>query len=142
LIHYVKLKLCKDLLLPGLDHVEDAPENTRTAISGDNVYVVSWDKKNGNWEVFLARSTDNGETFEDTVNLSNTSETRSDMAEIHSDEENVYMTWWETSKDGIRDPVIAVSYDNGATFGPVLGLSANGTIGEAAEGEEETEEGE
>lgn len=42
------------------------------ATSGNNVYVLSWDNKTGNWEVFLARSTDGGETFEeDTINLSN-----------------------------------------------------------------------
>ena len=33
--------------------------------SGNNVYVASWDRKTGNWEVFVARSTDNGTTFED-----------------------------------------------------------------------------
>jgi hypothetical protein len=40
------------------------------------------------------------------------------------------MTWFETSKDGKKvDPVIRVSNDNGATFGPILKLAANGTIG-------------
>jgi hypothetical protein len=125
----------KLVTVPGLDHAKDAPENTKIAISDNNVYAVSWDKKTGNWEVFLARSTDNGETFEDTINLSNTSDTRSDMAEIAADGENVYMTWWETSKDGIREPVMRVSNDNGATFEPLLRLTANGTIGEAEEGE-------
>lgn len=49
---------------PGLDPLEDVPlEATHVAAFGDNVYVTSWDKKTGNWEVFLARSTDNGETF-------------------------------------------------------------------------------
>ena len=35
------------------------------AASGENVYVVSWDNKSGNWEVFMARSTDGGQTFEE-----------------------------------------------------------------------------
>ena len=38
-------------------------EAPHVAAYGDNVYVTSWDKKTGNWEVFLARSTDNGGTF-------------------------------------------------------------------------------
>jgi hypothetical protein len=38
------------------------------------------------------------------------------------------------------EPVMKVSNDNGETFGPVLRLTANGTIGEAA-AEEEPEEG-
>jgi hypothetical protein len=33
-----------------------------------------------------------------------------------------------------------VSDDNGETFGPMMRLSANGTIGEAAEEKEEPEE--
>ncbi len=36
-------------------------------------------------------------------------------------------------------PVMKVSTDNGATFGPMLMLATNGTIGEAAEEEEGTE---
>src|SRR5918994_4039441 len=43
------------------------------AASGDNVYVTWWDNKTGNWEVFFARSTDNGETFADTIMLNSTS---------------------------------------------------------------------
>ena len=116
---------------PGLDPLEDVPlEATHVAAFGDNVYVTSWDKKTGNWEVFLARSTDNGETFGDSVNLSNTTDTRSDAAHIFALEDNVYMTWWETSKNGTTVPVFRASNDNGETFGPVLKLPANGTIGE------------
>jgi hypothetical protein len=37
----------------------------------------------------------------------------------------------------IREPVMRVCNDNGATFGPVLRLAANGTLGEAAEESEE-----
>jgi hypothetical protein len=51
----------KLITVPGLDHVKDVPENIKIAISDNNVYVVSWDKRTGNGEVFLARSTDNGE---------------------------------------------------------------------------------
>jgi hypothetical protein len=52
------------------------------------------------------------------------------------------MTWFETSKDGKKvDSLLRVSDDNGATFGPILNLATNGTIGEAAT-EGEAEEGE
>lgn len=79
---------------PGLDPLEDVPlEATHVTAYGDNVYVTSWDKKTGNWEVFLARSTDNGETFGDSVNLSNTTDKRSDAAHIYALEDNVYLTW-------------------------------------------------
>jgi hypothetical protein len=136
----------KLVTIPGVDPLLDTEENTRIAASGDNVYVVSWDRKSGNWEVFLARSTDNGETFEETINLSNTSDTRSDQAQIVAEGENVYLSWWEKSENGTRQPVMRVSNDDGETFGPLLMLGANGTIGiteeEGAEAvaEEEGEE--
>lgn len=115
---------------PGLDPVEDSPlEATHVAAFGKNVYVASWDKKTGNWEVFVARSTDNGDSFGDALNLSNSSNTRSDDAHIFALNDNVYTTWWETSKNGTSVPVFRASNDNGATFGPVLKLPANGPIG-------------
>jgi hypothetical protein len=43
--------------LPFENNVTESEENTRIASSGNNVYVVSWDKKSGNLEVFLAKST-------------------------------------------------------------------------------------
>jgi Neuraminidase (sialidase) len=133
--------------IPGLDPLLDSEENTRVASFDNNVYVVSWDRKSGNWEVFIARSTDNGQTFEETINLSNTSDTRSDQAEIVAEGENVYVSWWEKSENGTREPVMRVSNDAGETFGPMLRLAANGTIGvteeeeaaAAAEGEGEEE---
>ena len=40
------------------------------------------------------------------------------------------VTWWERNSTS-NEPVEKVSTDNGATFGPVLRLATNGTIGEA-----------
>ena len=45
----------------------------------------------------------------------------------------MYITWWETAKDGKEQQVIRVSNDNGATLEPTLKLSANGTIGADAQ---------
>jgi hypothetical protein len=53
---------------------------------------------------------------------------------------NVLMNRWETSKNRLSEAVMRVSDDNGETFGPMMRLSANGTIGEAAEEKEEPEE--
>ena len=107
---------------------KDAIENTQIAASGNNVYVVSWDKKTGNWEVFLSASNDNGKTFGDTINLSNTPNQKSDKAWLTAEGNNVYVSWWETHKDGTQEPVIRVSNDAGHSFGPMLKLAANGTI--------------
>jgi hypothetical protein len=111
-----------------------------TAISGDNVYVAWWSNNtaNNNEEVMFRASTDGGATFGDKINLSNTTNADSTRAEIDSDADSVVVTWWETNQTS-DTPVMRVSTDNGATFGPMLILANNGTIVEAAEGTEEGE---
>jgi len=104
------------------------------AITGDNVYVAWWTNKTGNDEVLFRASTDGGATFGDKINLSNTTDADSTRAEIDSDADSVVATWWETNQTD-DTPVMRVSNDNGATFGPVLTLAANGTLGEASDGE-------
>jgi hypothetical protein len=119
-----------------------APTSRRAppAVTGDNVYVAWWTNNtfNDNDEVNFRASTDGGQTFGDKINLSNTTDFDSSNVEIDSDADSVVVTWWETNQTG-ETPVVRVSNDNGATFGPVLRLAPNGTIGEA---EEEPEEGE
>ena len=48
---------------------------------------------------------------------------------------NVFVTWWERNQTS-NEPAIRVSIDNGQTFGPVLKLATNGTIGESEDEEE------
>ncbi len=92
------------------------------AASGDNVYVTWWDNKTGNWEVFFARSTDNGETFDNTINLSNAMG-RSEDSNIAASEDNVYVTWWD-NKTGTREVYFRASTDNGETFGNTIMLNS------------------
>jgi hypothetical protein len=108
------------------------------AISGDSIYIAWWTNNtaNNNEEVMFRASTDGGATFGDKINLSNTTNAGSTRAEIDSDADSVVVTWWETNQTS-DTPVMRVSTDNGATFGPMLMLATNGTIGEAAEEEPE-----
>jgi hypothetical protein len=99
------------------------------ATSGDNAYITWWSNKTGNEEVMFRASTDNGATFGDKINLSNTTEADSDDAEIAASGDNVYVSWWERNETS-DTPVARISSDNGATFGPILMLATNGTIGE------------
>jgi uncharacterized protein (UPF0333 family) len=96
--------------------------------SGENAYITWWSNKTGNEEVMFRASTDNGATFGDKMNLSNTTEADSDDAEIAASGDNVYVSWWERNETS-DTPVARVSNDNGATFGPMLMLATNGTIG-------------
>ena len=73
-------------------------------------------------------SNDGGLTFENKINLSNTTTSESGDAEISVDGENVYVTWRERNNTA-NDPVARISNDGGNTFGPILNLAANGTIG-------------
>jgi hypothetical protein len=109
------------------------------AITGDNVYVAWWTNETGNDEVMFRASTDAGQTIGDRINLSNTTDADSTRVEIDSDADSVVVSWWETNQTD-DTPVMRVSNDNGATFGPLLTLATNGTLGEASEGEGEEED--
>jgi hypothetical protein len=108
--------------------VEEALLRAPIATSDNNVYITWWSNRTGNFEVMFRASTDNGVTFGDKMNLSNTTEADSDDAEIAASGNSVYVTWWERN-DTSDTPVARVSNDNGATFGQLLRLAANGTIG-------------
>ena len=109
-------------------------------VSGENVYMAWWTNKTDNnlEEVMFRASTDGGATFGDKINLSNTTDSDSRRVEIAGEGPNVLVSWRETNETS-DTPVARISTDSGQTFGPVLMLATNGTIGEA---EEEAEEGE
>jgi hypothetical protein len=102
------------------------------AITGDNVYVTWFTDQgtpNSNGEVMFRASADGGQTFGDKANLSNTTDADSVDAEIDSDADSVVVTWWEINQTD-DTPVARISTDSGQTFGPILTLATNGTIGE------------
>ena len=51
---------------------ETAVRGAPIATSDNNVYITWWSNKTGNEEVMFRASTDNGATFGDKINLSNT----------------------------------------------------------------------
>lgn len=120
-----------------------APTSRRapTSMTGDNVYVAWWtnNTSNNNDEVNFRASADGGSTFGDKINLSNTTNSDSTNVEINSDADSVVVTWWETNQTD-ETPVMRVSNDNGATFGPILRLAPNGTIGALEDEVDEEEE--
>lgn len=97
------------------------------AISNGNVYVIWSSNNTGNWEVLIRTSNDNGMTFSEKMNLSNSTGSDSINAEVEASGNNVFVTWWENNQTS-NDPVMRISQDSGNTFGPVLGLSANDTL--------------
>jgi hypothetical protein len=99
-------------------------------VSGDNIYVAWWtnNTENGNEEVMFRASNDGGATFSNKTNLSNSSEADSNRVEIAGEGADVVVSWWETNQTS-DIPVARVSNDGGATFGPMILLAANGTLG-------------
>jgi hypothetical protein len=105
----------------------DAP----IATFGDNIYITWWTNKTGNDEVMFRASANNGQTFNNQINLSNSSNADSQDVEIQTNENgNVIITWWERNSTS-NEPVVRISTDEGNTFGPLLKLSTNETIGQS-----------
>jgi tricorn protease-like protein len=106
-------------------------EKAPVVVSGNNIYVA-WDTDKGtpnkNSEVMFRVSTDGGKTFSDKINLSNSTNADSINQEIDVDENTIAVTWWEHNQTA-NVPVMRISTDNGKTFGPILKLATNGTIG-------------
>ena len=99
-------------------------------VSGDNIYIAWWtnNTENGNEEVMFRASTEGGATFSDKINLSNTTDADSWRVEIAGEGDTVVVSWWETNQTS-DIPVARISTDAGETFGPLVMLAANGTIG-------------
>ena len=131
-------------VIPGLGGRTDT--KAPAVVSGDNIYIAWWtnNTENGNEEVMFRASNDGGATFGDKINLSNTTEADSWNVEIAGEGETVVVSWWETNQTGIDTPVARVSTDAGETFGPLMMLGMNGTLGsgeaEAVGGETSEEE--
>ena len=113
----------------GADFVVQPKAPMAASEDGNNVYLVWWTNKSENWEVMFRASNDEGATFGDRINLSNSTDTESQNAEIVAAGNNVYISWWETSPiTGSSESVLRVSTDRGQTFAPVVMVGTNGTI--------------
>ena len=110
-----------------------AKHNAPIATSGNNIYIAWWTNKTGNDEVLFRASTDGGKTFGDKINLSNSTKSESQDAHIDASGDRVFVTWWERNATS-EEPLLRTSTDKGATFGPVMKLSTNGTIGSSGGG--------
>jgi hypothetical protein len=117
----------------GLVLPANSNRNAPIAISGDNIYIAWWANKTGNDEVLFRASTDRGKTFGDKINLSNSTKSESQDAHIDASGDRVFVTWWDRNATS-EEPLLRTSTDKGATFGPVMKLSTNGTIGSSGGG--------
>jgi hypothetical protein len=63
------------------------------AFSDDNLYVAWWGNGIGNFDVMFKASNDNGQTFGDKINLSNSTNGTSVGASVAATGNNVYVTY-------------------------------------------------
>jgi hypothetical protein len=110
----------------GLDELD--LKKAPVMISGNNVYIAWWANSTGNDEVLFRASADAGQSFADKINLSNSTGAESQDVEIAAEGDNVIVSWWERNATS-DEPVVRISTDNGETFGALLRLATNGTIG-------------
>ncbi|HYL66811.1 MAG TPA: hypothetical protein VEU72_06620 [Nitrosopumilaceae archaeon] len=90
-------------------------------VSGNNVYVTWENNGLGNFEVFVAKSTDNGNTFAIPVNISNNA-APSGAPKIAASGNNVYVVWMDKTPENY-DIFVAKSNDAGSTFGTPVNVS-------------------
>jgi hypothetical protein len=120
------------VILATEDGIRRHPTGAPSVVTGDNVYIAWWNGTAGQpdvqTDVMFRASTDSGATFGDRINLSNSSDADSWNVEIAGEGETVVVSWWETNQTS-DTPVARVSNDAGETFGPLMMLAANGTLG-------------
>jgi hypothetical protein len=129
---YGQVERTNSFMQTGTNFVVEPKAPMAVSQDGNNVYIVWWTNKSENWEVMFRASNDGGQTFGDMINLSNSSDTESQNAEMVAAGNNVFVSWWETSPEtGSSESVLRVSNDAGQTFGPRIMLGVNGTISTA-----------
>ena len=129
---YGQVERTNSFMQTGTNFIVEPKAPMAVSQDGNNVYIVWWTNKSENWEVMFRASNDGGQTFGDKINLSNSSDTESQNAEMVAAGNNVFVSWWETSPEtGSSESVLRVSNDAGQTFGPRIMLGVNGTISTA-----------
>ncbi len=106
-----------------LSHNAGFSGSPSVAVSGNSVFVAWHDGTSGNFEIFLARSTDGGKTFGSPVNLSNNAGESFDPSVAISGDSIVVA--WDDATPGNFEIFLAHSADGGATFGSPVNLSNN-----------------
>ena len=131
------LPLSSNELPVSFGNVTNLTENSQDSVygqvaaSGDNMYVVwqdsvvpSSDYGSGrNYDIFVKKSSDGGETFEESLNLS-ANPGFSEHPQISAYNNNVYVVWADDTS-GNREVLFAKSDENGTTFGDATSLSKN-----------------
>jgi len=93
-----------------------------------NIYVVWYDRRNGNWDMYFAKSTNGGASFGPNVRVDNsgtsTSEQRHPSIAVDPNG-NIYVVWYD-KRNGNWDIYFAKSTNGGVSFGPNVRVDDTG----------------
>lgn len=102
-------------------------EHPQIAAYNEKVHVGWIDNSLGNKEILFARSIDNGTTFSEAINLSNTTNTNSRNLELAAFENSVYAVWLDEDEHGNGIILFKASNDGGETFSNPITIARNVT---------------
>lgn len=120
--------------LAGFGNAANLTNNDQDSVYGqvaaweDNVYVVWQDSvafEQRNYDIFIKKSSDEGNSFRSALNLSNNSGF-SEHPQLSAYQDSVYVVWADDTS-GNREVYLSKSADNGTSFGRAINLSDNPT---------------
>ena len=119
----------KKLILNGSSRLFDN-DNNNTLVSGHvfskitNITNNNYDSNEKNYEVYLKKSEDQGNTFSKAINLSNNSGF-SEHPQIAVSKNGIFIVWADNTNSNNTEIMFTKSLDNGTTFGKIKNLSNN-----------------
>jgi hypothetical protein len=109
--------------IENLSNNDGRSDEPQIAAAGVNVYVVWRDNSSGRDQIYFKRSSDTGNSFNTTENLSNTNGSSTDP-QIAATANNAYIVWSDTTT-GNGDIYFKSSTNNGTSFSFPKNLSTN-----------------
>ena len=97
------------------------------AVSGNNIHIVWHDIRDGNWEIYYKRSTDNGITWQPDARLTNDASV-SERASIAFWDNSIYVVW-QDERDNDKEVYFKISTDNGTNWSGDIRLT--NSVGES-----------
>jgi hypothetical protein len=98
--------------------------NPGIVVNGSSVYVVFYENRNGDFQVFLMKSADDGVTWGAETQISESS-VRTGHPSIAVSGSNVHVAWWD-NRDGVNEEIYyRKSADGGFTWSPEVRITNN-----------------
>jgi len=97
------------------------------AVSGNNIHIVWHDVRDGNWEIYYKRSTDNGATWQPDIRLTN-DVSISERASIALWDNSIYVVW-QDERDNDKEIYFKIATDNGNNWSGDIRLT--NSVGES-----------